>query len=133
MPRSPLGDVLQFIHLACAKEGACDLTDRELLDRFVARRDQSAFALLVRRHGPLVFNVCRRLLGDVHEAEDAFQATFLVLARRPGSIRRKESVGTWLYTVTQLHRSPGQMGAERLVAATTKGRQGTWAPCAETT
>jgi RNA polymerase sigma factor (sigma-70 family) len=75
------------------------LTDGELLQRFVASRDESAFELLVWRHGPLVMNVCRRVLSDNHDAEDAFQATFVILARKAGTIGRGESLGAWLYKV----------------------------------
>jgi RNA polymerase sigma factor (sigma-70 family) len=78
------------------------LTDEQLLDRFVARRDESgeeAFAELLERHGPMVLGVCRRVLGNAHEAEDAFQATFLVLARKATSILRREHVVSWLYGV----------------------------------
>ena len=73
--------------------------DGELLDAFVVRRDEAAFAALLRRHGPMVLGVCRRLLRDVHDAEDAFQATFLVLVRKAGSIRTGESCGCWLYEI----------------------------------
>src|SRR5437764_11703085 len=99
MPQSTLGEVLRFIHRICAAQGTCDLTDRELLERYAANQDESAFAFLVKRHGPMVFGISRRVLGDTHEAEDILQATFLVLARWIASIKRKQSVGSWLYAV----------------------------------
>src|SRR5262249_27300934 len=71
-------------------------TDQDLLQKFAARRDESAFTELVERHGPLVWKVCRRMCNQ-HDAEDAFQATFLVLARRAGQVRKKEAVGSWLF------------------------------------
>src|SRR5262245_17076700 len=77
--------------------------DDQLLTRFVAARDESnlAFETIVRRHGPMVLEVCRRVLSDHHAAEDAFQATFLVLARRAGSIalRSRGSLAPWLHQV----------------------------------
>src|SRR5215472_14855321 len=76
-----------------------ELGDEVLLARFTARRDEAAFAALVRRHGPLVFSVCRRLLHHDQDAEDAFQAVFCVLARKAGAIRRGTAVGAWLYAV----------------------------------
>ena len=78
------------------------LTDRQLLERFNGGRDAAgeiAFAALVARHGPMVFHVCRHLLGDRHHAEDAFQAVFLVLARKAGAIRDPDLLGNWLYGV----------------------------------
>ena len=78
------------------------LSDGQLLERFNAHRDESAelaFGALVRRHGPMVLRVCHQILGDRHNAEDAFQATFLVLARRSDSIQRPELLGNWLYGV----------------------------------
>ena len=74
-------------------------SDAELLGRFVARRDEVAFAALVRRHGPMVLGVCRRLLREVHDAEDAFQAVFLVFTRKAGAIRKPERLANWLYGV----------------------------------
>src|SRR6516162_6213297 len=76
-----------------------NLTDRELLERFATRRDEEAFAQLVRRHGPLVLGVCRQVLRQEQDAEDAFQATFLVLSRKAGSIRSAEALPNWLYGV----------------------------------
>jgi RNA polymerase sigma factor (sigma-70 family) len=74
-------------------------SDRQLLERFAEQHDETAFRILVDRHGPLVLGVGRRLLGDAHEAEDVFQATFLVLARKAGARRWRASVGPWLYQV----------------------------------
>jgi RNA polymerase sigma factor (sigma-70 family) len=74
-------------------------TDGELLGRFAARRDEAAFEALLRRHGPMVLGVCRRVLHDPHEADDAFQATFLVLVRKAASIVKQPSVASWLYGV----------------------------------
>src|SRR6516225_8007625 len=74
-------------------------TDTQLLAHFLACRDEAAFAALVRRHGPMVLGVCRRLLRHAQDAEDAFQAAFLVLARKAGSVLKREAVGSWLYMV----------------------------------
>jgi RNA polymerase sigma factor (sigma-70 family) len=87
--------------------------DHELLEHFATRGDEAAFAALVERHGPLVRGLCRRLLGDPGMADDVFQATFFVLARRAGSIRRRESVGSWLFGVAQRLGRKAQRGAAR--------------------
>jgi DNA-directed RNA polymerase specialized sigma24 family protein len=68
------------------------LSDGELVQRFAAERDEEAFAVLVRRHGPMVLRVCQRVLHDVHAAEDAFQATFLVLSRKAATLHQPGSV-----------------------------------------
>jgi RNA polymerase sigma-70 factor (ECF subfamily) len=87
--------------------------DRELLERFVRARDQAAFAALVHRHGPMVLGVCRRLLHDAHEAEDAFQATFLVLAHKARSIGRPEQLGPWLHGVAYRTAARARQAAQR--------------------
>src|SRR5713101_6400444 len=88
-------------HLRKLAAGRCSTqrTDPQLLDDFSARRDQSAFAALVARHGPMVLRVCRRVLNHEQDAEDAFQATFLILARKTGSIRKREALADWLHGV----------------------------------
>src|SRR5579871_3855392 len=75
------------------------LPDGRLLERFAAHREEAAFESLIHRHGPMVWGVCRRILRDHHDAEDAFQATFLVLARKGHSIAHRELVANWLYGV----------------------------------
>jgi RNA polymerase sigma factor (sigma-70 family) len=92
-----LNKVLNHIHHLLAPPGG-DRTDGELLARFVAKRDEASFAALVRRHGPMVLAVCRRMLRHDQDAEDCFQATFMVLARKAATVKR-ESVGSWLYAV----------------------------------
>jgi RNA polymerase sigma factor (sigma-70 family) len=82
-----------------SERDAQGLTDRQLLDRFTLDRDEGAFAELVRRHGPMVWFVCRRVLRHEQDAEDTFQATFLVLARKAGSVRHDDGLGGWLFQV----------------------------------
>jgi RNA polymerase sigma factor (sigma-70 family) len=84
--------------VALARDGG-GLTDGQLLECFLATKEQAAFTALVRRHGPMVLGVCRRVLGDRQDAEDAFQATFLVLARKAAAIVRRDLLGSWLYGV----------------------------------
>jgi RNA polymerase sigma factor (sigma-70 family) len=91
--------VRRFIRRIATSRTVGPHPDRQLLQRFVSDADQHAFEELVHRHGPLVLSVCRRVLGGAHDAEDAFQATFLVLVRKAGSIRAPESLGPWLYGV----------------------------------
>ena len=78
-----------------------ELPDRQLLERFALFRDETAFDLLVRRHGPLVLRACRARLRDAHAADDCFQATFLVLARRAAGLRLRRSLGLWLFEVAR--------------------------------
>src|SRR5262249_22081010 len=98
--------------------GAGGLSDGELLGRFIAARDEAAFEALVHRHGPMVFGVCRRLLGNGHDAEDAFQATFLILARKATSVVKRDAVGSWLFAVAQ--RTARE---ERTVLSRRRGRE----------
>jgi RNA polymerase sigma factor (sigma-70 family) len=93
------GRVLQHLRRAALLHDGGGLTDGELLSRFLAGCEEAAFAALVRRHGPMVLGVCRRVLGNLHDAEDAFQATFLVLVRRADAIVPRDLVGNWLYGV----------------------------------
>jgi RNA polymerase sigma factor (sigma-70 family) len=99
MTDRPLHAVLRHVQKLATAQAADDLSDRDLLDRFVARRDEAAFAALVERHGAMVMSICRRALRHTHDAEDAFQAAFLVLARKAASIRHKDSLGSWLHGV----------------------------------
>src|SRR5437868_2570557 len=98
MATAGLRQVLDHLQNVAAP-GAGRRSDGQLLDRFLATRDERAFAALVERHGPMVLSVCRRVLRDPHDTEDAFQATFLVLARRAASVVPRERVGNWLYGV----------------------------------
>src|SRR5437879_1714952 len=75
------------------------LTDGQLLEDYVCRHEEAALAALVERHGPIVWGVCRRMLRNYHDAEDAFQATFLVLVRKAASIASRELIANWLYAV----------------------------------
>src|SRR5262245_50205350 len=93
-----LVEVLRYVRTLTSTEGS-DQSDGELLEQFVQRRDESAFAALLDRHGPLVLSVCHQVLRDEQEAEDAFQAVFLVLSQKAGSIRRGESLAAWLHRV----------------------------------
>jgi RNA polymerase sigma factor (sigma-70 family) len=101
MPRPMFGDVLSYLRKVCAAQTARDLGDGELLARFLANRDDAAFAVLVQRHGPMVFNVCERVLNDSHAAEDAFQATFMVLVRRAAAVKKGKPLASWLHGVAR--------------------------------
>jgi RNA polymerase sigma factor (sigma-70 family) len=94
-----LDHALNRLRKLVAAENASQWTDAQLLERFANRRDEEAFAALVARHGAMVFNVCQRTLHNDADAEDACQATFLILARKCRSIRKKASVGSWLHGV----------------------------------
>jgi len=98
MPTSQMNEVMQHLRRTILLQDESGLTDGQLLGCFIEHRDEAAFAALLRRHGPMVWGVCRRLLNQ-HDAEDAFQATFLVLVRKAGSVVPREKVANWLYGV----------------------------------
>jgi RNA polymerase sigma factor (sigma-70 family) len=99
MARAPASPILQLIRRIVEDPQIRELPDRELLVRFHSRHDDAAFRSLLRRHGSMVLDVCRGVLGDGPDAEDAFQATFLVLGQKGGSIREAASLGSWLHGV----------------------------------
>jgi RNA polymerase sigma factor (sigma-70 family) len=99
MAPAQLEPVLRHVRTLVKSEGVKSLSDGDLVRQFVTARDEAAFAEMLRRHGPMVRSVCRRVLGHEQDAEDAFQATFLVLARRAASIRQSCAVGAWMYRV----------------------------------
>ena len=93
MATGRLTRVIQHLRTVMARQGAGGLTDGQLLELFLSQRDESAFEALLRRHGPMVLGVCRRLLGNPHDADDAFQATFLLLVRKGACVRPRSRVG----------------------------------------
>src|SRR5437879_5221798 len=98
MANGQLDLVVQHIR----KLAVCDdCSDSQLLERFTVRHEEAVFETLIKRHGPVVLGVCQRVLNHEQDAEDAFQATFLVLARRAGSIRKQASLGSWLFGVAR--------------------------------
>jgi RNA polymerase sigma factor (sigma-70 family) len=107
------GSVLRQIDRVFGEGPVSGMTDAQLLERFFARQDEIAFQALVTRHGPMVFGVCRRLLKDSHDAEDAFQATFLVMVRAARSRQLTASLKSWLYRVAHRIAVRGSMNAAR--------------------
>ena len=109
VPSQPLPDklnmsnkqntLLRCVRSLAAKQASGGLSDQRLLAEFLTQRSETSFAALVRRHGPMVLNVCRRVLRNQHDAEDAFQAAFLVFVREAANIRKQESVSSFLYSV----------------------------------
>jgi RNA polymerase sigma factor (sigma-70 family) len=113
MANTPGGILLRHIRKLLAGPGARELPDQQLLERFIHRHDEVAFEALVQRHGPLVLGVCRRVLRHEQDAEDAFQATFLVLAQKAASIRKLGSVSSWLYGVANCIAVKARMNAAK--------------------
>ena len=132
MGATNLNKVIEQLRSVCDKHAADGITDAELWKRYVNDGDEAAFELLVRRHGPMVFAVCRRVLHNVHDAEDAFQATFLVLVRRASGLRSPAQLGNWLYGVayrTALHARAAarrRQAKEAAVIAPTTTTEDSW-------
>src|SRR5262245_9590045 len=118
MATSQVSGVLEHLRRAVLRRDGAGLTDGQLLADYLRRRDEAALTALVGRHGPMVWGVCRRVLGNDHDAEDAFQATFLVLVRKAGSIASRELLANWLYGVARQTALKA-----RATAARRKGRE----------
>src|SRR2546421_3239178 len=101
MATSRISGVIQHLRRAVPLREGAGLTDGQLLEDFVSRRDEAAFAALVRRHGPMVWGVCRRILRNYDDAEDTSQAAFLVLVRKAASVLPRGMVANWLYGVAR--------------------------------
>src|SRR6476660_1325192 len=116
-PHQTTAIICQIGRTGILRDGA-GLTDGQLLADCISRREEAALAALVRRHGPMVWGVCRRVLRNHHDAEDAFQATFLVLVRKAASIVPRQMVANWLYGVARQTALKA-----RATAARRKGRE----------
>jgi RNA polymerase sigma factor (sigma-70 family) len=117
MAAGQMSGVIQHLRKTVLRDGA-GLTDGQLLRDYLSRRDEAALAALVRRHAPMVWGVCRRVLPNHHDAEDAFQATFLVLVRKAASVVPREMIANWLYGVA--HQTARKA---RATAARRRGRE----------
>jgi len=125
MATAELNGLLRHIREIAGNANVEHSSDSQLLTEFVTRGNASAFATILKRHGTMVWRVCRRQLQQEQDAEDAFQATFLVLARRAAAIRKKEAVASWLHGVA--HRvalSVKRAAARRRGGASTKDEPG---------
>jgi RNA polymerase sigma factor (sigma-70 family) len=113
MTKMTTSPILRLIRHMAEDRRVRHLTDQELLYRFRSERDQAAFDSLLRRHGPMVLDVCRSVLGNDADAEDAFQATFLILAQKAGAIRKQAAVGSWLHGVAYRTALKARVGCAR--------------------
>src|ERR1700678_2807816 len=100
MPRGHFdGTLIQQLERLFHQGTTVGLSEGELVERFASGHDESAFEALIARHGPMVLGVCRQLLRDPNDVDDAFQATFLVLVRKAATLRQRDLLGNWLYGV----------------------------------
>jgi len=99
MPTRPMSNVIRHVRRIALQQAGTGRSDKLLLDAFLTQKDQLAFEALVHRHGPMVLEVCRRVLRNAHDAEDAFQAAFMVLLRKAHSIGKRDLLANWLYGV----------------------------------
>jgi RNA polymerase sigma factor (sigma-70 family) len=99
MSTDQLSGFLDWLKRTLATEGLAAIPDHQLLERFLSTHDEMAFRAIISRHGPMVYRVCRRVLADEQETEDAFQAAFVILIRKAGSIRKRMSLASWLHGV----------------------------------
>jgi RNA polymerase sigma factor (sigma-70 family) len=111
MATAALAGILEQLRTMVHAKAYEESSDRQLLELFLAQREEAAFVALLKRHGPMVLQVCHRIQGNQHDAEDVFQATFLLLARKAGSIRKPESLASWLHGVA--HRLALEAKAQR--------------------
>jgi zinc protease len=127
MNASP-GSVLDSVARLFESGTVAALGESQLLDRFAAEGDPAAFEAILRRHGPMVLGVCRRVLSDPNDVDDAFQATFLLLAQKTGSIRNRDNLGTWLHGVARRVATRARFNARRRRAWERVGaeRRGEW-------
>src|SRR5262245_38238101 len=96
-----LGGAAESIRTLMLRGAVGAMSDGQLLERFLSGRDEEAFEALTSRHGPMVLGICRAVLRDAHAAEDAFQATWILLARRAGSVRQPDLLAAWLQRVAR--------------------------------
>src|SRR5262245_5580200 len=101
MKTKPLHRVIHYVRWTASRSEQAGQTDGELLECYITNRDDAAFEALVHRHGPMVLGVCRQILGNEADAEDAFQVTFLVLSRKAAGIRPRGMVSNWLFGVAR--------------------------------
>src|SRR2546421_2012952 len=123
-----LASILSHLRRVVVRQIDGGLSDAQLLERFAGQRDEAAFEVLIWRHGPMVLSVGRRVLRDLHDAEDVLQATFLALVRQARSISRRESLGAWLHKVAYRIALRARVQRRRRAAESLQGRSEPAAP-----